>query len=163
MDGLTLLRSQMEFTFQAWESAAAEITPARAAWKPAGSLANTVGATLFHITYAMDSAFSRTLNRSTIFELNDWQGRLGIDAETVWTAPSPDPTLLREYGAAVRAQTRLDVDAMQPSVLYEEIPSSRGPRQRSDWLSVMLMVHPLVHLGEISALLGCQGFKRLPV
>ena len=137
-------------------------TPEQASWKAPGSTANTIGATFFH-TYQPEDAFAhQMLGRPSEFERGGWESRLGYTAETVWAYNGPqDPAQLLEYAKAVSAVTEEFLASVTPQELEHVVETRRGPRPAIYRLGTFLVTHKSQHLGDISALLGCQGVGDL--
>jgi uncharacterized damage-inducible protein DinB len=139
------------------------VTPEQAGWRIPGSIANTIGATFMHVYYSEDKMIHGAIGSPTVFENGRWHERLGYDPDTVWTfAGKPAPGLLMEYAEAVSAATQGYLSGLQPDAIEQEVETPRGPQPLASRLSVYLVVHKFQHMGEIAALLGCQGVKGLP-
>jgi uncharacterized damage-inducible protein DinB len=163
VDALALLRDQVANADRTLLQVFEPVSPEQAAWRSPGSMANTIGATFMHIYYGEDQVVQGAQGFPTIFETGGWQGRLGFDAAGVWDFTGTfDPSLLVEYAGAVSAQTRAYLANLSPEALEEPVETRRGPQPRVSRLSVYLVVHKFQHMGEIAALLGCQGVKGLP-
>ncbi|MSQ28293.1 MAG: DinB family protein [Dehalococcoidia bacterium] len=163
MDALTLLREQAanadNLLLQTFES----VTPDQAGWRLPGSAANTIGATFFHCYASVDEITGQLLARPRLFETGGWSERLGYDAQTVWGFEGKqDPGLLLAFAREVSAAASVYLAGLTPGALDREIETRRGPRPLGGRLSVYLVIHQFQHLGEIAALLGCQGVKGLP-
>jgi uncharacterized damage-inducible protein DinB len=139
------------------------VTPEQAAWRAPGSIANTIGATFTHVYVGEDQLVHGTTSTPTIFASGGWAERLGYDPETMWTYTGTfNPPVLLEYAAAVSAVTQDYLAGLSEEALEQLIDTPRGPQPRVNRLSVYLVVHKFQHMGEIAALLGCQGAKGLP-
>ena len=164
MDALSLLRDGAASTEERMRSVFAPVTREHAGWRLPGSTANTIAATFFHVYNGQDNLVHRVLlEQPPIFESGGWAERLGVDAKTVWSAPPPDPDLLRAYADEVQAATVPALEALAPGVLDREEETPRGRRTVGARLLLMLVTHKGTHMGEIAALLGCQGLKGFPV
>ncbi len=163
MDALTLLRDQATNADSLFLQTFATVTPEQAVWRLPGSATNTTGATFLHAYASEDEIVHQLLNRATIFVTGGWRDRLGYDPETVWSFDGrQDPGLLLAYAREVSAATTEYLASLGPEALDRAIETRRGPRPLAARISVYLVVHKFQHLGEIAALLGCQGIKGLP-
>ncbi len=139
------------------------VTSEQAAWRLPGSTANTIGSTFFHAYENEDNTTHSLLGHPTVFERGGWSTRLGYDAGTSWTFEGrQDPVLLLEYARTVSAGTADYLARLTAEQLEQPIETRRGPRPLVTRLGVYLISHKFQHMGEISALLGCQGVKGLP-
>ena len=170
MDALDLLRQQATMADDLMARVTAELTADQAAWRLDGSAANPIAATFLHVYLTEDRVVQQAQGRPPLFESGGWQGRLGVEAPlgvepaAVWAATArPDPAALRAYAGEVRAASRAYLDGLEPAALEQEIDTSRGKRPRVAALSLALVAHKFTHVGDISALLGCQGLKGFPV
>jgi len=166
VDAVALLRTQASFA----ESALAapvigQVTQEQAAWRLAGSTANTIGQTIFHFYHTEDRIVHLVAQgKPTVFEVGGWKEKLGVDRETVWTTTTvPDVEQLRAYARAVTADSAAYLRAADGADWEREV---QGPGGRmmplASLLSLGLLIHKMAHCGEIAALLGCQGVKGLP-
>ncbi len=163
MDALTFLREQADNADNLLRRVFEPVTPEQAAWKLPGSTANTIGATFLHAYSTEDEAVHRLLGMPTVFESGGWKGRLGYDPDASWTLEGrPDTGLIAAYAGAVFEDTRRYLSGLAPDSLDQEVETPRGRRPLAARLGVYLVVHKFQHMGEIAALLGCQGVKGLP-
>ena len=163
MDALALLKEQTAAADRLLVQAFSPVTPEQATWKLPGSMANTIGATFMHTCYSADSIVHGILGSPTIFETGGWIERLGFDHDTVWTFEGKhDTKALLEYADAVTVASTDYLSKLKPEALEELIETRRGPQPLALRLSVYLVVHKQQHVGEIGALLGCQGVQGLP-
>jgi uncharacterized damage-inducible protein DinB len=163
MDALVLLRDLAARSDDLMTQTFAAVTAQQAAWRQEGSTANPIAATLLHVYYLEDRFVHRDTGTPLIFEAGGWADRLGYDPAAPWSPSArPDPDACRAYAAEVRAATRDYLERLDPRRLEEEVDSSRGKRPRVAMLSLLLVTHKSTHVGEIAALLGCQGVKGFP-
>jgi hypothetical protein len=164
MDALDLLRTQAAFADDILTRVFAAVTADQALWKLGGSTANTIAGTFLHLYSSEDRAIHRLLlGKSPLFETNCWQQRLDYDPEAPWTSSKqPDLAAYRAYAAEVHAATKQALAGLEPAALEREVDGPRGKRPLVTSLSLLLVAHKQTHLGEISALLGCQGAKGFP-
>jgi uncharacterized damage-inducible protein DinB len=163
MDALVLLRDLAARSDDLMTQTFAAVTVEQAAWRQEGSTANPIAAIFLHVYYPEDWFVHRDTGAPLIFEAGGWANRLGYDPAAAWSPSArPEPDACRAYAAEVRAATHDYLEHLDPSRLEEEIDSTRGKRSRVAMLSRLLVTHKLTHLGEIAALLGCQGVKGFP-
>ncbi len=163
MDALTLLRDQAAMAHDLMTQVFAPVTTDQAVWRAPGSTANLVGATFLHAYFSEDGLVQRSQGRPTLFDSGGWQQRTGLDPAALWTSSDrPDPDALRAYAAEVAAATRAYLEGVSPDALVEEVNSPVGKRSRAVLFSLLLLTHKGSHMGEIAALLGCQGVKGFP-
>jgi uncharacterized damage-inducible protein DinB len=163
LDALIMLRDQAAVADDLMAQVIRELTAAQAAWRPEGSTANPIAATLMHVYSTEDRQIQGMQVKQALFESRGWQDRLGTDPNAGWaSAVHPDPDALRAYAAAVRAASHAYLNGIDSATLDQEIDSPRGKRPLAASLALLLVTHKLGHMGEISALLGCQGVKGFP-
>ncbi|HLH72778.1 MAG TPA: DinB family protein [Chloroflexota bacterium] len=166
LNALTLLRYDVTRAESFLSEVFAKVTADQLVWLPKGATTNPIGTTFLHVYHVEDRAIHRLLgDKPTVFEAKSWQDRLGYDPTHPWAplATPPDPVALRTYAAEVFADTQSFLDGLAPEALEQEISSPRGNRPMYVSLTLSLVIHKLMHMGEISALLGCQGVKGFPV
>jgi uncharacterized damage-inducible protein DinB len=164
MDALTFLRDEAERVDGLLTQVFASVTPEQACWKLAGSTTNTIAGDFAHVYYSEDALVNKRLqNKPTIFETGGWAVTLGYDPESAWTAAEPvDVDAYRAYAREVRAATKRFLDELDSSALEREVVGPRGPRPMAASLSILIVIHKATHMGEIAALLGCQGVQGFP-
>lgn len=163
MDALSLLHELAANADGVLTQVFTPVTPEQASWRLPGSLANTIGATFFHVYAGEDETVSQALGALTAFERGGWGRRLGYNHGEVWAYQgNQDPAALLEYARQVSEATRGYLARLTAEDLERLIETRRGPRPMASRLSVYLVAHKFQHMGEISVLLGCQGVKGLP-
>lgn len=163
MDALAMLNFQATTANDLLTQVFAPVTAARGAWRLDGSTANAITPTFLHVYISEDRVVSGVLGRQPIWESAGWGARLGVDPANPWSmAPLTDLAPCREYASAVRAATQALLPTLDAAALDREIPTPRGARPLGEALSFALVLNKVVHLGEISALLGCQGERGFP-
>jgi hypothetical protein len=165
MDALALLRDQVLSTDDLLTQVVSKVTPVQATWQLSGSTANPIAAAYLHVYHNEDRVIHGLLQGKALrFDAGNWQERVGVDAAKVWQSSSPtDLAALCAYAAEVHVATRDYLAGLEPTALEEDVQTQRGKRPCAEVLSLYLVRHKLIHLGEIAALLGCQGVKGLPV
>jgi len=163
MDALTLLREQVATIERVFGQVFDPVTPEQAVWRGEGSTANQIAALFLHVYTGEDRAVQRARGRRPLLETDGWAVRLGYDVAAAWSPiDSPDLEAYRAYAAAVSAATREYLANVEPGEIEREVETPRGKRTVVGMLSLGLITHKLTHLGEIAALLGCQGVKGFP-
>jgi len=165
MDALSLLRRLAETANNLTTQVFANVTVEQAIWTPGGSTTNPIVTIFLHIYHVEDRAAHRaSAGQPTIFEIGEWGERLRYDPASPWLPiPHPDLPACRAYASEVHTFTREFLEGLDPDSLQREIQTARGPRPLVDSLTLALVTHKLTHLGEIAALLGCQGVKGFPI
>ncbi len=164
MDALDLLRTQAAQADATMLRVFEPVTPEQLVWQLPGSTANTIGATFLHAYYSADNAISRATHAPTVLETGGWGPRLGYDPSAAWRMEGRrDPADLRAYAEAVIAATKSYLAGLAPGQLEQETEGPGGRRTTlAGRLSVYFVFHKFQHMGDIAALLGCQGVKGLP-
>ena len=161
MDALQLMRDQAAFVEDIASRVLADVTDEHATWRPGGSAAvNTIASTTFHVYLTEDRLVSRAFDATPL--IGSWQARLGVDPSSIWTASDLPIATLREYAAAVHAHTKQLLESAKVADLEQELETPAGKRTVARSLSIALVVHKATHIGDVSALLGCQGLKGFP-
>ncbi len=163
METLTLLRELATRGQNVTSQILENVTREQLVWLPEGGQTNQIAATILHVFHGEDRAVHRALGAPTIFESQGWQARLGYRPESPWERlPAADPDAVRAYVAAVWEETRRYLEGLSPGDLDREIETPRGKRTVGDNLAHLLVAHKFTHLGEVAALLGCQGMRGFP-
>jgi hypothetical protein len=163
MDALTLLTFQATTADDLLTQVFAPVTAAQGAWHPDGSTANAITPTFLHVYICEDRLVSGATGRQLLWDSEGWGRRLGLDPANPWVAPPMnDLEPCRAYAGAVRAATKAFLPTLDADALGREIPTPRGQRPLGEALAFALVLNKVVHLGEIAALLGCQGERGFP-
>lgn len=163
MDALALLDFQATTADDLLTQVFAPVTASQGAWRLDGSTANAITPAFLHVYSSEDRVVSGAAGRQTLFATEGWADRLGFDPANPWTTPPTDDLAqCRAYASAVRAATRAFLATLDADALEREIETARGRRPLSEALSFALVLNKVVHLGEISALRGCQGERGFP-
>lgn len=162
MDALDFLKQAAENADAGLKSVFKPVTGEQAVWKSPGSAANPIGVTFLHAYVSEDEAVHRLMGKVSVFESGGWKERLGYDAEG-WSIKGPvDCAAMLAYAEAVRPVTKEYLASLKPEDMEREIDTPRGKRPLALRLGVYLVYHKFQHMGDIAALLGCQGVKGLP-
>jgi hypothetical protein len=163
MDASTLLNFQATMANDLLTQVFAPVTAAQGAWRLSGSTANTITPTVLHVYTSEDRLVSGVSGRQTLWESGGWGARLGVDPANPWTmTPLDDLAPCRAYASAVRAATEALLPTLDADALGRAIATPRGPRPLGEALAFALVLNKVIHLGEIAALLGCQGERGFP-
>lgn len=163
LDAVTLLRRQAGFVNDIMTQVFAGVTAEQAVWRLDGSSANPIVSTFLHAYATEDRATHLQQKETMLFASGGWQQRLGFDPSAPWSAATiVDLDAARAYAAEVHAYSRQYLDVIDPTLLEQEVDTPRGRQQLITTLSLVMVIHKLTHMGEIAALLGCQGAKGFP-
>ncbi len=163
MDASTLLSFQAATAHDLLTQVFAPVTAAQGAWRLGGSTANAITPTFLHVYTSEDRLVSGVMGRQTLWESGGWGARLGVDPADPWAMlPLADLAPCRAYAGAVRAATEAFLPTLDAAALGREIPTPRGQRPLGEALAFALVLNKVIHLGEIAALLGCQGERGFP-
>ncbi|MSQ62178.1 MAG: DinB family protein [Dehalococcoidia bacterium] len=164
MDALELLRSQIATVHSTVEQALDGLTDEQLHRRIDPATTNAIASIYTHLAEVEDSQIhSRILDKPTLLQ-SGWQARLGIPEErgAIWAWQAPDVALLREYAAAVHADTDAALKVITTADLDREVEGTRGPQSIGFILDRIIAEHGLQHAGEMSALKGVMGLKGLP-
>jgi hypothetical protein len=164
MDAVTLMRQQVSLAEGLAARVIENVTQAQAGWRLEGATTNTIAPTIFHAYHTEDRIVHLIAQgKPTVFEAGGWKERLGVDRETMWTTTDPiDVDQVRAYAKAVHADSLAYLETADGADWERETEGPGGKRPLATILSLGLVVHKMGHLGEVAALLGCQGTKGLP-
>ena len=164
MDAVTLMRQQAAFTEGLAARVIASVTQEQSAWRAAGGTTNPIAATIFHAYHTEDRIVHLAAQgKPTVFEAGGWKERLGVDRETMWTTTAPiDVEQVRAYTKAVHADSVAYLERTDGAGWEREVDGPLGKMTLAALLSLGLVVHKSLHLGDVSACLGVQGAKGLP-
>ena len=164
MDAIALLREQARMASDIFARVLAPVTDEQLVWQPEGGKTNAIASTILHVVGGEDRLIHGQSQKPPILESAGWAQRLGYDRQQPWVIPSrATADAIRAYVSEVSAATVAYLDQVKPDDLPREITTPRGVRPLSAALSMTLVVHKFTHLGEIAALLGCQGVTGFPV
>lgn len=163
MDALTLLNFQATMANDLLMQVFAPVTATQGAWRLDGSTANAITPTVLHVYTSEDRLVSGVTGRQTRWESEEWGARLGVDLANPWAIPPLDDLApCRDYAAAVHAATEAFLPTLDAEALGRQIATPRGLRPLGEALAFALVLNKVIHLGEIAALLGCQGERGFP-
>ncbi|MBI2912506.1 MAG: DinB family protein [Chloroflexi bacterium] len=171
MDSISLLRQQIQTAHEVMEGTMADLTPQQAAYDPSGS-AIAAGALYAHSILGEDYFINAVIRGGQPLMMTSFAGKSGI-SEPPPMGPGMDEwakrvkldlPALRQYAAAVYQSTEQYLASLQPEDLTRQIQMDEDfGKQSLAWvLSMVAVVHPSNHCGEISCLKGLQGAKGYP-
>ena len=165
MDALTLLKTQVAGGRRDWNSVTGDMTEEQLQWRPPG-IANPIVSLVAHAIGGQDNAVNVVAQgKPKVWDANNWGEKLKIspvgrqDLEAGRNL-RVDIELFKEYANEVFASVDAFLDQAKPEDLDREVQGFGGnmvPLGRQ--LSIFLVTHFMGHLGEVSALKGCQGGK----
>lgn len=162
MDALELLRAETTQAENLMRQVIGPVTAAQATFHPGGSAGNSIGKMYPHVYISQDRLIHRLRDQPPLLA-QGWQERLGVDPDKPWHQQgTPDLATSRAYAAAVQEATMAFLSDASSDVLEREIDAPFGRMPAINALAVLLVLHKMIHLGEISALLGVQGERGLP-
>lgn len=170
MDAVALLRQQVNSAHEIVEGTVADLTSDQAHWKPGGK-AMAAAPMLVHIASGEDlfmnmmtgrqplamGAFAGKTGASEAHPMGDyseWADRVRVDLPQ-----------LQEYVRAVFQNTDDYVAGLKPEDLDREMDLSSaglGKMSLGAFITMMSVIHPSNHVGEVSCLKGIQGTKGYP-
>lgn len=171
MDAVSLLRQQIQTAHEVMEGTVADLTPEQAAHHPGGN-AISAGALYAHSILGEDYFINAVIRGGQPLMMTSFGGRSGV-SEPPPMGPGMDEwakrveidlPALRQYAQAVYQKTDQYVASLQPEDLTREIEMDEDfGKQSLAWvLSMVAVVHPSNHCGEVSCLKGVQGAKGYP-
>ena len=141
-----------------------DLSPEVAHWQPTGT-ANSIAQLLAHMVGAEDRAINVSIKGgATLGEI--WGAKTGIPQERGghWRKDwALDIDAFSDYSKAVQASATECLATMTADDLNKEVQWFNGPNTTAGLLRQVVLKHPLLHSGEISALKGMQGLKGLPM
>ena len=161
MDSLALVKWQVAAGRRELQGVMADVTQEMAHWTPPG-VANPIVDLYLHAVLGQDRLIGRLQGKPPLFE--QWANRLNAPANFQHTpeasrALKTDIATLKQYAEAVFASVDGCLATLKDSDLERLVEGFRGQAPMANQLSVLLITHPFEHIGEISAIKGCQGQK----
>ena len=165
MDALSLLKVQVAGPRRDWNSIIADMTQEQLQWTPPG-VANPIVSLVMHAVGSQDNAANAVAQgKPKVWDANNWGEKLGISPYgrqnlEEGRAMHVDIELFRAYSAEVFASVDAFLASAKPEDLDREVKNFAGDMvPLGNQLSSSLVTHFMGHLGEVSALKGCQGGK----
>ena len=170
MDAISLLKDQVKQTHGVVEGTVGDLTPEQVAWKPGGN-ANPVAGLLIHLISGEDF-FLKMMTGQQPLAMGPYSGKTGASEPHPmgnygeWAARvAVDLPPALDYMRAVFKSTEDYVDTLKPEDLDKEVDltsAGLGKMTMGGFLSMIAVIHPSNHIGEISCMKGQQGAKGYP-
>ena len=165
MDALTLLKTQVRGLRRDWNSVMGDMTQEQLLWRPPG-IANPIVSLVMHVVGGQDNVVNVTAQgKQKVWDANNWGEKLKVspvgrqDLEAGRNL-HVDIDGFKEYADEVFASVDAYLAQAQLDDLDREVQGFGGNMvPLGNMLSGMLVTHFMGHLGEVSALKGCQGGK----
>ncbi len=170
MDAISLLTAQVKEAHQVVAGTIGDLTSEQAQWKPGGK-AHSVAPLLAHIAAGEDLFLNMMTGRQPLAmgpfanktgasephpmgDYGEWAGRVTVDLPQ-----------FREYVQAVFKNTEEYVSGLKPEELDKEVDltsAGLGKMSLGAFITMISVIHPSNHVGEISCMKGQQGAKGYP-
>lgn len=164
MDALDLLKTQVTGLRRDFTNIVGDMTSEQLHWAPPG-VANPISSLILHAVGFQDQIVHRTAQgKPPIWDSGNWQQKLGAppvgrqDLEG-GRKLKLDINLVKQYTNEVLAATDAYLATLKPADLDRMVAGFRGEAPLGNMVSAALVVHFADHMGEMSALKGCQGGK----
>jgi len=167
-----LLKSQIAITRMVVDGTLGDVSPDQVMHVPSGK-AHPIGATYAHAVLSEDGVINGVLRKQQPLAATEFAGKTGISEPMpafgegdlhAWACNVKiDMPALREYAKAVHAQTDQYIADLSDNDLDQKIDfGGMGPTPISGVITLIAIVHPSNHIGEISALKGVAGARGYP-
>jgi DinB superfamily len=171
MSRTDLLKSQLQMTRMVVDGTLADVNAEQVMRTPGGK-AHPIGATYAHTVISEDFVVSSMLRGQQPLLATSFAGKTGVSEDPPpfggdlfsWAQKvKVDMPALRQYAQAVHKATDEYVASLSDEDLDRKIDFvDMGPTPISGVLTMLAIVHPSNHIGEISALKGIGGAKGYP-
>jgi hypothetical protein len=171
MSKADLIKQQLGITRMIFDGTMADVTDSQCAKLP-GGIAHPIGATLAHSVMSEDFVVNMMVKGGQPLMMGPFANKTGV------SEPQPMPggdtfgwaqrvkvdlPALKEYAKAVYAATDEYVDGLSDEELDRKMQFGQmGEQSISSVLTLITIVHPSNHIGEVSALKGLEGAKGYP-
>jgi hypothetical protein len=170
VDAITLLKDQVKQAHQVVEGTVGDLTPEQLAWKPGGN-AHPVAGLLMHVI-AGEDMFLKMMTGQQPLAMGTYAGKTGASephpmgnyGEWAGRVQVDLPQAL-DYMRATFKSTEDYIDGLKPEELDREIDltsAGLGKMTLGGFISMISVIHPSNHIGEISCMKGQQGGKGYP-
>lgn len=171
MDALTLFRQQLKDANGLLDGTMQGVTPQVAHWHPPGK-AHPISACYAHVVLSEDMVVNGMLKGAPPLCATSWAGKTGL-SEMPPSEPMAswfewgrrvkvDLAALKKYSEVVFANADSYIGGLKDSDLNRKLATPAGEQTIAWVLSMVLIGHANMHLGEISCLKGLQGLKGYP-
>ena len=167
MDSKNFIKLQFEKIYKQCDEVLNAITNEQFNWTPPGT-ANPISATFVHLLTSEDRNIQVLLQgKERIWESEGWIEKIGVKdppgrgkhweeaRDRAWKLLP-----LLGYEQSVRAATFAYLDRLTAEELDRKVKVNEVERTAADILTA-LIVHQMVHIGEIAAIKGIMGIKGL--
>ena len=171
MDAVSLLQDQVKQAHGVVEGTVGDLTPDQVAWKPGGN-ANPVAGLLIHLISGEDF-FLRMMTGRQPLAMGPYAGKTGASEPHPmgnygeWAVRvNVDIPQALDYMRAVFTSTEEYIAGLKPEDLDREIDLTNaglGRMTLGGFISMISVIHPSNHIGEISCMKGQQGGKGYPI
>lgn len=167
-----LLMQQIELTRMVVNGTVADVSPEQATHVPDG-IAHPIGANFAHAIMSEDAVVNGLLRKQQPLMATTFADKTGTDKSmpqfgeggmNEWArSVKVDMGVLKEYAQAVHAQTDEYISNLSDHDLDQKIEfGGMGPQSIAQVITLIAIVHPSNHIGEVSALKGLAGSKGYP-
>jgi hypothetical protein len=175
MSTAELIHYSLSFSFDLLQQLVSDLTQEQADWKPPG-IANPISNLYWHtISYVDQLVHNWGMGQQPpLQETAGWEDKVVLASPPVdeddpyghyWAVREGlrvDLPALHEYARAT-SQTILDwVASLTPEDMGRTVETTLGELSLAQMLELYIIGHINSHIGEISALRGCQGLKGYP-
>lgn len=167
-----MLKGQIAITRMVIDGTMADVNPEQVMKAPGGT-AHPIGATYAHSVLSEDAVINGMLRKQPMIATTDFEGKTGTSDPMPafgegglydWACDVKiDLPKVLEYAKAVHAQTDKYIDDLSDDDLSQKVEfGGMGQQSIADVITLIAIVHPSNHIGEISALKGVGGAKGYP-
>lgn len=171
MDAVSLLGGQIRQSHEVFNGTVADLTPSQAQWQPEGK-AISAGPLFYHVAVGEDMFLNMVVGRQPL-AMTSFAGKTGASeaypmegSYDEWAQRVKiDLSQVREYIQAVFLNTEEYVAGLSAADLEREIDLTSfglGKMALATFITLVAVIHPSNHVGEISCLKGIQGAKGYP-
>ena len=167
-----LLAQQIGLTRMVIDGTIGDVSTEQVGHVPAG-IAHPIGATYAHAVMSEDAVVNGMLRKQQPLMAADFAGKTGVDKAmpqfgepgmNEWArSVKVDMPALKAYAKAVHAQTDSYVSSLSDADLAQTMDfGGMGQQSIASIITLLAIVHPSNHIGEVSALKGISGAKGYP-
>ena len=170
MDAIQLLRQQVQTAHEVMEGTAGDLSPEQARHEAGGTTMNA-GVLYAHAVLGEDVFINMLVRGQQPLSMTEFAGKSGISEPPPQGAGMDewakrvkiDLPAVRSYAQAVYKGTDEYIASLAPEELEKEIDLPGFGKYSLAWiLSMIAVIHPSNHCGEISTIKGVQGAKGYP-
>jgi hypothetical protein len=170
MNAVELLQFSLDNAFGILGQVTADLTQTQADWEPPG-IANPIGALYWHAVSGTDYVVHEwCMGGTPISQTAGWEEKVIVASDPVQDGDHAatmrsvriDLPAMHDYTQAVAQATQEWVASLEPKDLERTMTTPIGELNLGQMLQAFVVWHVDAHVGEISALKGCQGAKGYP-